>query len=65
MSIDDILAIKTESKNLHAAMQWLNAQTKPHTIKQIEEAARRFNLSPLSEEILLKYFNENTLQPPV
>jgi hypothetical protein len=61
MSIDDVLAVKVEAKNLHAAMQWLNTQTKPPTIKQIEDAARRFNLSPRSEEVLLKYFKENSL----
>ena len=60
MSIDDVLAVKVEAKNLHAAMQWLNKQTQPHTVKQIEDAARQFNLSPRSEDILLKYFKENS-----
>lgn len=59
MSIDDELAVKTESKNLRAAMQWLSEQTNPHTVMQIEEASKRFNLSAYSEEILLNYFQEH------
>lgn len=51
MSIDDRLDVHEQSKNLQAAMQWLNEQPHPHTVQQIEQAAQRFNLSPLSEEV--------------
>jgi hypothetical protein len=62
MSIDDRLDAQQQSKHLRAAMQWLNEQPHPHTVQQIEQAAQRFNLSPLSEEILLKYFHELVTQ---
>jgi hypothetical protein len=62
MSIDDKLDVQEQSKNLQAAMRWLNEQPRPHTVQQIEQASQRFNLSPLSEEILLKYFHERVTQ---
>jgi hypothetical protein len=65
MSIADVLAVKTESKNLHAAIQWLMEQPHPHSISQIEEASKRFSLSPRSEDIVLKYFHEQSSPPSV
>ena len=62
MSIDDLLDVQLQPKNLRAAMLWLSEQPHPHTIEQIEQASRRFNLSPLSEELLLKYFYERRNQ---
>lgn len=53
--IDDKLAAKEESRNLHAAIEWLITQTPPHDIRQIEEASQRFNLSPVDEEFLIRH----------
>ncbi len=57
--IDDKLATKEELQNLHAAIAWLIAQELPHDMWQIEEASQRFNLSPVSEEFLIRQFKES------
>jgi len=46
-------------EDLRHAVQWLSGQG-PLTPELIEEAARRFDLSPLDEEFLLRHF---LLQP--
>lgn len=59
--IDDKLASKEEPQNLHAAIAWLIGQELPHDIRQIEEASQRFNLSPASEEFLIRQFKDSKI----
>ena len=44
-----------EHEGLRRAVQWLAAQTS-WDAKTIEEASRRFDLSPIDEEFLLQHF---------
>ncbi len=44
-----------EHEGLRRAVQWLTEQP-VHDAQTIEEAARRFDLSPLDEEFLLHHF---------
>jgi len=46
-----------EHEGLRRAVQWLAAQT-PRDAGLIEEASRRFDLSPIDEEFLLQHFHE-------
>lgn len=46
-----------EKRHLGAAINWITQQSLPHDIEQIDEASRRFNLSPLDEEFLIRQFN--------
>lgn len=41
---------------LRRAVQWLNERGEPVTPALIEEASRRFDLSPLDEQFLLTHF---------
>lgn len=45
-----------EKRHLGAAISWLTQQNQPHDIQQIDEASRRFSLSPLDEEFLIRQF---------
>jgi hypothetical protein len=44
-----------EHEGLRRAVQWLAVQTS-WDAKTIEEASRRFDLSPIDEEFLLQHF---------
>jgi hypothetical protein len=44
-----------ERERLRQAVQWLS-DTGNHSARGVEEAAQRFDLSPLDEEFLLRYF---------
>jgi len=46
-----------EHEGLRRAVQWLATQT-CWDAKTIEEASRRFNLSPIDEEFLLRNFRD-------
>jgi hypothetical protein len=46
-----------EHEGLRRAVQWLAAQT-TWDAKTIEEASRRFDLSPIDEEFLLRTFRD-------
>jgi hypothetical protein len=47
-----------EHEGLRRAVQWLAAQTSWDP-KVIEEASRRFDLSPIDEDFLLRHFRES------
>lgn len=44
---------------LRKAVRWLAEQGSPHTMQQILEASRRFDLSPADEEFLIRHFVES------
>lgn len=46
-----------EHEGLRRAVQWLATQTS-WDAKIIEEASRRFDLSPIDEEFLLRHFRD-------
>lgn len=46
-----------EREGLRRAVQWLATQT-PWDASLIEEASRRFDLSPIDEEFLLRHFRD-------
>jgi hypothetical protein len=46
-----------EHEDLRRAVQWLATQTS-WDAKTIEEASRRFDLSPIDEEFLLRNFRD-------
>ena len=46
-----------EHEGLRRAVQWLATQT-CWDAKTIEEASRRFDLSPVDEEFLLRHFRD-------
>lgn len=46
-----------EHEGLRRAVQWLAAQ-KSWNAKIVEEASRRFDLSPIEEEFLLRHFRD-------
>ncbi len=46
-----------EKQGLRLAVQWLATQS-PWDARVIEEACRRFDLSPIDEEFLLKHFRD-------
>jgi hypothetical protein len=46
-----------EHEGLRRAVQWLATQTS-WDAKTIEEASRRFDLSPIDEEFLLRHFRD-------
>jgi len=46
-----------EGEGLRRAVAWLVDQP-VHDLRTIEEASRRFNLSPLDEYFLLQHFRE-------
>jgi hypothetical protein len=48
-----------EGEGLRRAVAWLADQPR-RDLATIEEAARRFNLSPLDEEFLLNHFRAST-----
>jgi len=47
-----------EHEGLRRAVQWLAAQTS-RDARTIEEASRRFDLSPIDEEFLLQHFRDD------
>ena len=49
--------IVPQGEELRRAIRWI-AEQKSHTLEAIEEASRRFDLSPVEEEFLLRYFVE-------
>lgn len=53
MKKDD--SIFPEGENLRLAVAWLSGQP-ARDLKTIEEASRRFNLSPLDEQFLIDHF---------
>ena len=53
-SVDSLLP---EHEGLRRAVQWLATQT-CWDAKTIEEASRRFDLSPIDEEFLLRNFRD-------
>jgi hypothetical protein len=44
------------SEALRSAIRWLDERRTPVTSDLIEEASRRFDLSPLDEQFLLDHF---------
>jgi len=48
-------AMLSEGEGLRRAVAWL-AEQPCHDASAIEEASRRFNLSPLDEQFLLEHF---------
>jgi hypothetical protein len=44
-----------DRERLRRAVQWMS-DTGEHTMRSVEEASRRFDLSPLDEEFLLQHF---------
>ena len=46
-------------ESLRQALRWLSDNA-PVTRETIDEAARRFNLSPLEEEFLLREYRQQT-----
>lgn len=44
-----------ERERLRQAVQWLS-DTGNHSARGVEEASRQFDLSPLDEDFLLRYF---------
>ncbi len=49
--------ILPEGEGLRRAVRWLSEQ-KDHSAATIQEAARRFDLSPADEEFLLRHFRD-------
>ena len=52
--------ILPEGEGLRRAVRWISEQ-KDHSATTIQEAARRFDLSPADEEFLLRHFRS---EPP-
>jgi len=50
-------ALLPEHEGLRRAVQWLAAQTS-RDARTIEEASRRFDLSPTDEKFLLQHFRD-------
>jgi len=48
-------SIQPKGEGLRKAVRWLS-ETGRYTLQAIEEAARRFDLSPADEEFLSKHF---------
>lgn len=55
-------AIRPRGERLRRAIRWLSEQRR-HDAAALEAAARRFDLTPLEEEFLLKYLRENPGNP--
>ena len=51
----DAADIVSKGERLRRAVAWLS-DVRRHDAAAVEEAARRFDLSPLQEEFLLRYF---------
>jgi hypothetical protein len=51
------VSLLPEHEGLRRAVQWLDTQTS-WDARIIEEASRRFDLSPLDEEFLLRHFRD-------
>ncbi len=51
----DTSDIVSKGERLRRAVAWLSDMRR-HDAAAVEEAARRFDLSPLQEEFLLRYF---------
>ncbi|MCZ7565015.1 MAG: hypothetical protein M5U08_15565 [Burkholderiales bacterium] len=52
-----------DREGLRRAVQWLSEQP-VRTAQAIEEACRRFDLSPLDEDFLLRHFRDRDAQEP-
>ncbi len=50
-------ALQPKGEELRRAVRWI-AEHGDHSPKALEEAARRFDLSPADEDFLLRYFAE-------
>ncbi len=55
-------AIRPRGERLRRAIRWLSEQGR-HDATALEAAARRFDLTPLEEEFLLKHLRENPGNP--
>jgi hypothetical protein len=51
-----------KGEDLRRAVQWIGEHG-DHSTKGVEEAARRFDLSPADEEFLLRHFAERSPKP--
>ena len=51
-----------EGEGLRRAVRWISEQ-KDHSASTIQEAARRFDLSPADEEFLLRHFRDTPPKP--
>jgi hypothetical protein len=49
--------ILPKGENLRRAVRWLGEQDR-HDVTAIEQASRRFDLSPMEEDFLLTYFTD-------
>ncbi len=57
MSRDSLIP---QGEALRRAVRWLS-ERRAHDAAAIEEAARRFDLSPSEEEFLLRHFRESSM----
>jgi hypothetical protein len=48
--------VPPEGESLRKALRWLSEQPEPHNFPQVEAASRRFDLSPVDEEFLIRMF---------
>ena len=48
------MSLWPKGEGLRKALRWL-AEQRAHSLAEVEEAARRFNLSPLEEEFLIRW----------
>ena len=59
MTADGLLP---KGEDLRRAVRWIGEHG-DHSPRAVEEAARRFDLSPLDEDFLLRYFAEVRRRP--
>ncbi len=48
------MGIWPKGEGLRKALRWL-AEERKHSLASVEEAARRFNLSPIEEDFLIRW----------
>lgn len=53
-----------DREGLRRAVEWLSGQP-VRDARAIEEACRRFDLSPLDEDFLLRHFRDRSADKPV
>ena len=51
-----------EGEELRRAVQWIGEHGE-HTLAAVEEACRRFDLSPADEEFLIRHFVQHSREP--
>ena len=54
--------IRPKGDALRQAVRWLG-ENGPPTLQRVEEASRRFDLSPLDQEFLIRHFRQHTPPP--